>query len=122
VPIVVYFFFPSFWYIAVIVVSYTLISQVLSGLFSGYSFEGKSIQLRKSTLSIRTYITSQSKIEEFSFSQSLLQRILGLSSFSITTRENPAKVTKMSDVPFEVSKTFYERYREQSVYVKKHSA
>jgi putative membrane protein len=115
-PILVYFFFPSFWYLTVLISLYILISQIIGGLYNSYSLKSESIQLKKCTLFINIFITSHSKVEEFNFSQSLLQRFFGLASFPVTTKENPVKITKMLDVPFEVAREFYVRYKEKTTY------
>ncbi|MFJ6413378.1 PH domain-containing protein [Terribacillus saccharophilus] len=111
----VYLYLPSFWYIAFVFVSYTLISQIRSGLFSGYSFEGDSIQLKKCRLSSSVIITSRSRLEELRFSQTLMQRMFGLSSLTMVSRSNPAKTTRMWDVPFKVSMELYTMFKEDAV-------
>lgn len=112
---IVYFYLPSFWYVAFVLVSYILISQIRSGLFSGYSFEGDSIQLKKCRLSSTVIITSRSKLEELRFSQTLMQRIFNLSSFAVVSRSNPAKTTRMLDVPFKVSIELYTMYKADAI-------
>lgn len=111
----VYYFLPSFWYLSIVLVSYLLISQIRSGLFSGYSFKGDSIQLKKCRLSSTIIITSRSRLEELRFTQTLMQRILGLSSFAMVSRSNPAKTTRMLDIPHEVSVDLYGKFKEDSI-------
>ncbi|KZM52580.1 PH domain-containing protein [Aeribacillus sp. FSL K6-1121] len=122
ISLLIHFFAPSFWYLAITVIILTLISQILNGMFSSYSFKGKNIQIKKYSLfSIKLFITSRAKIEEVKLTENFLQRIFRLSSLIIVTRENPAKIIRILDIPSEASKTFYTNYKKYTVYNNKYS-
>lgn len=115
IPLLIHFYLPSFWLISIVFVTCLITSQILGGLFNAYSIKGDSLQLKKCRLGVTILITSQTKMEEYNFSQGLLQRFLQQSTFKFTSRTNSSKNIKMLDVPFDVSKKLYVSYQTETI-------
>ncbi|EQB38557.1 MULTISPECIES: PH domain-containing protein [Virgibacillus] len=111
-PVMLYCFFPGFWYLATIMFSLTLVSQLLSSLFSSYALNGSFIQIKKGAIATKVFITSRDKIERLMVTETILQKKLGLSSIKIISRARPAKVTTMHDVPKDMAIRYYSWYYE----------
>lgn len=102
-PVSIVLFFPGFWYIALLIFIITITSQMLSGLFSGYSLNGPFLQLKKIAITNRMFIMRKDKIERIMITETMIQRKLGLSSLKVTTRARPAKVITMHDIPIQIA-------------------
>ncbi|AKG05849.1 hypothetical protein AAV35_013980 (plasmid) [Salimicrobium jeotgali] len=108
----VYFYAPSFWYLALLITILTISGQIMNGLFSSYSLSKEHFQMKKCFFSFRTFFTPTSNIEELKYSNNLFQNLFGLSSLIITTRANPVKITKLLDFPHENAQDYCYKYQE----------
>ncbi len=103
IPVLIYYFFPSSWYVSVLLTVMVFGSQVFNGLFSGYILDGSFLQFKKGAIITRTFIMKQDKIERLQFSETFIQRKLGLASLKITIRSMPTKEVVIHDVPVKVA-------------------
>ncbi|RDW16172.1 PH domain-containing protein [Oceanobacillus chungangensis] len=102
-PLVIYYFIPGFWYIALLIFVFTITSQILSGLFSGYALNESFLQLKKGSIATRMFVTKRDKIERLMMSQSMIQRKMGLASLKVTIRSRPTKVITIHDIPLQIA-------------------
>ena len=59
------------------------------------------IIIKSLKLSMNIYITNLTRVEEITTSQKLLQRKMGVYSFSIINKEKPYIKKKINDIPIE---------------------
>ncbi|WP_214858970.1 PH domain-containing protein [Exiguobacterium sp. s191] len=102
-PALIYYFFPSSWYVAVLLAVMVLSSQVFNGIFNGYTLDGSFLQFKKGAIITRTFIMKQEKIERLQLSETFIQRKLGLASLKITIRSMPTKEIVIHDVPVKIA-------------------
>jgi len=102
-PVLIYYFFPSSWYVAILVAGMVFSSQIFNGFFSGYNLDGSFLQFKKGAIITRTFIMKHDKIERLQLSETFIQRKLGLASLKITIRSMPTKEIVMHDVPVKVA-------------------
>ncbi|RKQ30250.1 PH domain-containing protein [Oceanobacillus halophilus] len=112
IPVFLYYFYPGFWYIATIIFALTILSQIVSGLYSSYSINGSFMQIEKGALSTKFFITNRDKIERLIVTETAIQRKLGLASMKIISRAKPTKTTTIHDIPKEAANRYYEWYLE----------
>lgn len=103
IPAAIYYFFPSSWYIAVLLSVLVFSSQIFNGIFSGYKLNGSFLQFKKGAIITRTFIMKQNKIERLRLSETFIQKRSGLASLKITIRSMPTREIVVHDVPVEVA-------------------
>lgn len=109
-PAIIFNFWPELWYLSVALFIIFITSQVLSGLQSKYKLHDPFIQFQKGGLSTRLFVTKRVKIEELKMTESWLQRKFGLATIHISTRANPIKRSKISDIPKDIAIQYYQWY------------
>ncbi len=104
------YFFPTYWYIAFILVIITTFLSTMAFIHSKYLLNQTYIQLYSGIFSTGLFVTTRERIEELKVTESWLQRKFGLASLHISTRANPIYHTKIKDIPKSVAVEYYQWY------------
>lgn len=107
---VVFYFWPTLWYILLIMLIFIVISRIVHYFHSGYLLSTPYIQLQSGSFSTELFLTTRQKIEELEMTESWLQRKFGLASLKISTRAKPIHVSTISDIPKEMAEHYYHWY------------
>lgn len=88
-------------FLFLVIIIAILIQNVLSPFYNGYKIAMNKIIIKSLKLSMNIYITNLTRVEEITTSQKLLQRKMGVYSFSIINKEKPYIKKKINDIPIE---------------------
>ncbi|SDX09531.1 putative membrane protein [Marininema mesophilum] len=116
--VIMLYFWPKLWYIALALGTLVTISQILSGLFSCYMLKDSFIQYQTGSFSTRLFVTTQIKIEELKITQSILQRNFGLATLKISTRTKSFDLfdaLEISDIPMDMADRYYQWYATRNI-------
>lgn len=107
---IVFYFWPTFWYIPVIIFILTVIITITEVLQSHFISDETFIQFQTGALSPEIFVTRLLKIDEVNVTQTWIQRKLGLATISISTREKPHHVATMKNIQERIAFDYYNWY------------
>ncbi|MFT8319519.1 MAG: PH domain-containing protein [Bacillus sp. (in: firmicutes)] len=107
------YFWPSFWYVSVIIFIFMYLHRVLDFLHSGYVINNEFIQIKKGSFSTTMFMTKRKKVIEIEVLCTKWQRFFGLATIDLINRSKPIIHTNIKDIPLHKAASFYTWYQKR---------
>lgn len=109
-----FIFYSEYWYVALLLIPFTVISRYLDYRYSRFLIDGEFVQLQTGGWTTQIAIISRSRVIELSVKQSFWKMPFGLSTLQTTSRGKPINVQELSDIPDRWAEEAYGWYAERS--------
>lgn len=110
VTFLVFFFWPEYWVIPVLLFLYILLFRVVQTYQTKYLLTNQSIQVLTGGFSPSLVWTNLNNVDGLEISQSQIQKTLGLVSIHISISAKPVDILHLKNIPIEAATTFISAY------------
>jgi len=110
-------FKPAWWYLALLLLLFTIFARTLDFQFTRFSIHGEFVQLQSGGLFSTLFVTTREKMIELEITQSVLKQPFALANMQTMNRGKPINVQEIKDIPNEWTDAIYQWYVARKPYL-----
>lgn len=119
VTFLIFYFWPEYWFVPIAYVFFLIVYRILKTKQTKFVLHHPFIQFQSGVFSTELFITKCQKIDELVLAQSYLERKLGVSSMTITTRGKPIHIALVEHIPTKDAVTLFHWYQKHAYFCQK---